>query len=180
MTIRRIAGIIKGLRAFSRNAGQDPCAFVSVKSLVDETLSLLAERIRNHQIELRISPPPEGLAIECRSVEISQILVNLLNNAFDAVAEESEKWIALSVTETKDHVEISVSDSGPGVPAELRDKIMQPFFTTKSPGKGTGLGLSISKGVADAHEGRLFLSPELKPTKFVLVLPKVQRVQNSA
>jgi len=65
-----------------------------------------------------------------------------------------------------------VSDSGAAIPPELREKIMEPFFTTKEVGKGTGLGLPIAKGIAEAHGGRLYLDGEAPATTFVIELPR--------
>ncbi len=69
-------------------------------------------------------------------------------------------------------MEISVMDSGKGIPKQFRDKVGQPFFTTKQVGHGTGLGLSISKGIVEAHGGHLNLDAECEHTRFVVTLPK--------
>jgi signal transduction histidine kinase len=114
------------------------------------------------------------LTIECRPTEISQILLNLLNNAFDAVFSLSEKWVELQVEELPDEIRIQVTDSGSGISKGIREKLMQPFFTTKEPGKGTGLGLSISNRIALKHHGKIYLDESCKNTRFVLVLPKRQ------
>ncbi|HEX4924120.1 MAG TPA: ATP-binding protein, partial [Bdellovibrionales bacterium] len=115
------------------------------------------------------------LVIACRPTQISQVLLNLLNNAHDAVAEQTEKWVKLDVRDLGDSVELSVTDSGAGIPPEIQEKIMQPFFTTKQIGEGTGLGLSISKGLVDSHHGQLRLDAKSKNTRFVVLLPKTQQ-----
>jgi len=99
--------------------------------------------------------------------------LNLLNNAFDAVSnfEQKEKWVRLTVERLPRGVEFSMTDSGPGIPRELRPKIMQPFFTTKPVGQGTGLGLSISRGIIEAHSGRFYLDETSERTRFVVWLP---------
>jgi len=95
-----------------------------------------------------------------------------LQNAFDAVVEQKDdRWVRLDVTQHDDSVEISVIDGGPGIPAELQPRIMEPFFTTKPVGKGTGLGLSLSKTIAEEHGGRLEFGEDHGRTRFSLVLP---------
>ena len=74
-----------------------------------------------------------------------------------------------------DVVLLSFQDSGPGIPVANRDKIFQPFFTTKEVGKGTGLGLSISKGIVEANGGRIYLDANASKTKFIVELRAVKR-----
>ena len=71
-------------------------------------------------------------------------------------------------------IEVKVSDTGYGIPADLREHVFEPFFTTKEIGKGTGLGLSVSKGIAEAHGGRLAYDPDAPQTRFVLTLRRAQ------
>ena len=101
----------------------------------------------------------------------------MLNNAVDAVQPLPVKWVELQVKNAGKEVEISVMDSGGGIPKEFRDKVGQPFFTTKVVGQRTGLGLSISKGIVEAHGGHLSLDWECAHTRFVVTLPKVAAVQ---
>jgi C4-dicarboxylate-specific signal transduction histidine kinase len=109
--------------------------------------------------------------VNCRPTQLSQVLLNLLSNAFDAVSALSEKWVRLTVTQEEQKLIIKVIDSGNGIPSDIAEKIMQPFFTTKVIGKGTGLGLSISRGIIESHEGALFYDPSEKNTTFVIELP---------
>jgi signal transduction histidine kinase len=101
-------------------------------------------------------------------------LLNLIGNSFDAVQELPEKWIKVNICDLGKEVEISVTDSGLGIPEAIREKITQPFFTTKEIGKGTGLGLSISRGIVESHNGRLFVDATCANTRIVVVLPKLQ------
>lgn len=169
-TIDRIAKIVRGLRTFSRSANKDPMQHTQLQSIVRETISLCGEKMRNHGIELRVDEGSE-IFISCRATEISQVLLNLLNNSFDAVENLEEKWIDLRVKKTDGAVSVRVTDSGKGIPPEVMDKLMQPFFTTKEVGKGTGLGLSIAKGIAEGHGGRLYVDATGANTCFVLELP---------
>lgn len=173
-TCLRITQIIRGLRAFSRDGSKDPIVRENLSSIVEDTVALCMESIRNKRIRLDIICP-EGVEIECQPVQISQVLLNLLSNAKDAIAHLEERWIRVEAVDFQDLVQISVTDSGRGVSEHLREKIMQPFFTTKKVGEGTGLGLSICKGIVEQHNGRIFLNFEDRNTQFVLILPKRQR-----
>ncbi|MGE0763133.1 MAG: sensor histidine kinase [Bdellovibrionales bacterium] len=176
-TVKRISKVIKGMRNFARDGAADAMEKTSLNKIIADTLSLCQERFKDNGVELTVEWGPD-VEIECRFVEISQILLNLCNNAFDAVQNLSERWISISVKENQGSVEISVIDSGDGIPEKIRDKIMQPFFTTKRVDKGTGLGLSLSKRIAEGHGGKLILDHRSAHTHFVLCLPKLQNTQN--
>lgn len=171
-TGHRIAKIVRSLRAFSRDGNQDPFEDTNVGDLVRETFVLCNSRFLNHGIELTLSDIDEKLMIRARAVEISQVLLNLMNNAFDACSKLEEKWVRVEVTGSGGAVEISVTDSGQGIPVEIREKITQPFFTTKEVGQGTGLGLSIATGIAQSHKGTLFIDPSFANTRIVLRIPR--------
>lgn len=176
ITTARIAKIISGLRFFARDGKSAPTQMTPVNSIVADTLSFCQERFANHGVSIELKNNLDySTEIDCRSVEISQVLLNLLNNAYDAIeSSTSKKWVGIEIHDRDQYVEINVIDSGPGIPKEIQEKIMQPFFTTKEIGKGTGLGLSISKGVIQSHNGKFFLDIEAKNTCFVILLPKNQ------
>lgn len=176
-TASRVTKITMGLRKFARETRDDPVTETGVREILEETLPFCMERLRQNSVELRTAPVEESLRIACRPTEISQVLLNLLNNAVDAVEALPEKWVELRVKNAGEDVEISVTDSGGGIPAKIRDKLGQPFFTTKVVGHGTGLGLSISKGIVEAHGGSLHLDSECKHTRFVVRLPKAVAAQ---
>ena len=106
-------------------------------------------------------------------------MLNLLNNASDAVEDCSVKAIGIDITCDSRNLYVSITDTGPGIPADIRDRIMQPFFTTKPIGKGTGLGLSISQNLIDSHYGKLDLTTKNGRTAFVITLP-IKRTQKLA
>jgi len=167
--VERISSIIKGLQLFSRNSSQDPIQTADLRSIIDDSLELCREHLRLSNIELRYTSPKNEVSAQCRPSQISQILVNLINNARDAVKNTTEpKWISIEVEASPEGPKIKVSDSGPGVPEELQSKIFQPFFTTKSPGDGTGLGLSISSTLATANEATLAMTPGIGSSAFCI------------
>ena len=171
----RIAKIVRGLRSFSRDGSQDPYSRTSVKSIIEDTLPLCQAKFNQSSVDLRIGDHNDFLTVDCRSTEISQVLLNLLNNAFDAILERQEKWVQIETADDGEFVIIRVIDSGVGIPQDVQKKMLQPFFTTKAVGKGTGLGLSISIGIIKAHKGTLEIDNNCKNTCFVLKLPKAEQ-----
>jgi len=172
-TVWRIAQIIKGLRLFSRNADNDPKVLASVKSIVEDSLVLCLEKFRlgNFEVELRLDP---DFPIYCRPTQISQVLINLLNNSYDACKDLEKPWVRIEqrVEDDVNWIQLIVTDSGGGIPELIRDQIMNPFFTTKEVGKGTGLGLSVSQGIVRDHGGELKIDASCPNTRFVIRLPR--------
>lgn len=143
-------------------------------------MAFCRERFKHHGIELSLESTTSEFAVECRPTQISQAILNLLNNAFDAVENLAEKWVRVSVKDMGVALTVAVTDSGKGIPKNIRNKILQPFFTTKEVGKGTGLGLSISRGIVAGHGGQLFIDASAPNTSFVIRLPKRQNPQLKA
>ncbi len=170
---KRIGAIIRGLRTFARDGTSDPLEERDLNDLIESALSLCRSRFEHHETTVKFTRSAP-VVVPCRAVQIEQVLINLLGNAFDAVQSANEKWIKVSLDESIENVQISVTDSGPGIDKEIEGKLMQPFFTTKPIGKGTGLGLSISKGIIDDHRGSLTIDKKSPHTKFVVCLPRIQ------
>lgn len=170
-TTMRIATIIKGLKSFARDSSSDPSIRIPVKTVLSDVLMLCKSRFQNHHIELTILPFPDDLEMVCRPVEISQVLLNLLSNSFDAVQGQPHPKVWIQVSRKESEIEFSVQDNGSGVSPELIGRIMDPFFTTKPVGQGTGLGLSIAKGIVESHKGTLALKQASNPTIFSFTLP---------
>jgi len=171
-TAERIGCIVKSLRHISRESDGDPVCPASLRDILEGVLELSRERFRMHSIELNCSPLDPNLRVPCREVQIAQVIMNLLQNAFDAVVEcPGRKWVAVDVCPGDDSVTVSVTDSGPGILPAIRARIMEPFFTTKPIGKGTGLGLSLSRSIAVSHGGQIALREKNGNTSFSLILP---------
>jgi signal transduction histidine kinase len=169
-TAHRIARIVQSLRDFSRDDSADPIVVSRLRDVIDNTLMFCEQRFRDHGVVLTIEPFADDLTAVCRPSEIAQILVNLLNNACDAVMQLEERWVKVSVQTVGAKVRVQVADSGAGIPPTIRARIFDPFFTTKEIGKGTGVGLSISARLAASNGGSLALDATASRTTFVVTL----------
>lgn len=169
-TVERASKIIDGLRRFGRASENEPMQSVSVAELVNDVIELSGSRMKRHGITVQ-ERVAAGLVAWCRPVQIGQVLVNLLNNACDALQPADTRWIEIDATRAGSHVVISVTNSGPPIPEEVRPRLMQPFFTTKALGEGTGLGLTIASRIAREHGGSLEYDASSPHTRFVLTIP---------
>jgi two-component system sensor histidine kinase HupT/HoxJ len=103
---------------------------------------------------------------------VQQVIMNLVQNALDAVEGTEDPHIQITLGQDGDHVFVQVSDNGPGIGPDIAGSIFDPFFTTKPVGKGTGLGLSISHKIAEEHGGQLQLCPSERGACFRLSLKR--------
>jgi len=172
-TTFRIAKIVRALRNFSRDAEHDPIVEVDPESVIDDALSLSEARMNYAGIKLS-KEIHSTTKILCRPTQLTQVLINLLNNSFDAVGETPDAWLKIETRQRGSFVDIWITDSGKGISPAIADKMMQPFFTTKELGKGTGLGLSISKGLMESMHGELRYSESSPNTQFLISIPAVQ------
>jgi PAS domain S-box-containing protein len=166
----RIVDILNGLRTFSRDSTNDALRPHSLEEILTDTLAFCKERLKSTGIHLEVEAIPKGLQILCRPSQISQVLLNLINNAHDAVEDKATRSIYIELVTKPGFAGLAVRDSGGEIPPEQRANLFQPFFTTKEVGKGTGLGLSISKGLIDTHGGEIFLDTAPGPTRFVFLV----------
>jgi C4-dicarboxylate-specific signal transduction histidine kinase len=170
--VQRVASIIQSLRSFVQREASSDVEPVRLRDVLDELRELGTVLVPRDTVALRIDPPSDDITVRARPSQIGQVLLNLLQNARDAVAGLPEKWIHVSTRDLGESVELRVEDSGPGIAPAVRERIMLPFFTTKAAGRATGLGLSISKAIVERHGGRLYLDDHARHTRFVVVLPK--------
>lgn len=170
-TSERISKTIRSLKALSRNGVNDPKTKVSLPLVINQCLDISLQKLKALDIQLIYEAPSEDVIVFGREVELSQVLINLMMNSIDAIRNLEEKWIKIEILKNSAFVDIKVSDSGKGIPPEIRDKIMNPFFTTKDVNQGTGLGLSISKNIISSHGGELSLLPNEAHTTFRIRLP---------
>lgn len=177
----RISEIVKNLLQFSRQEKQSH-SYASIYDIINKTLSLINTIIKKDRITLDIQLDEDLPNFKCRSQQIQQVLMNLLTNARDAVNEKyaesdnDKKVISLRCGEYADErgrwLRLTVQDYGNGIPAELRERIFEPFFSTKPKENGTGLGLSITYGIVSEHRGRIRFETECgEYAKFIVDFP---------
>lgn len=171
--VERITRIVRGLKYFARDASNDPDLEFSVQNMVQEVQSLCMMKIKEHGIQLDVTLPEEEILGFGREVQLSQVIVNILQNAIDSIKGLPQARIELKIESKNDRCYFSISDNGPGIPDSIKEKIFQPFFTTKPVGKGTGLGLSIAHGIIQQHQGELSLSQENNLTTFHFSIPQI-------
>ena len=170
-TIARITKVITGLRAYARDGSQDPMASATVRSIIDDTVAMTETRLQTKGVKLRLNVNIANEdSLNCRSVQIIQTLVALINNAVDAVSKQADPWVDLGAIVAGGTIKLSVTDAGHGIPPDVEAKIFEPFFTTKQVGEGTGLGLSISFGIIKDHGGKIYVDYSSANTRFVIEL----------
>ena len=146
--------LIRNLKSFARK-GRLTLGPTPLVAVVQSALQLVAHQARDAQVTIRIGSGVSGMAVNADPVRLEQVFVNLLTNALDAVSARPERWIVVDAVESGGAVEITVADSGPGIPSDRRDRIFEPMFTTKEPGAGLGLGLSIAYSIMRDMGGSL-------------------------
>jgi C4-dicarboxylate-specific signal transduction histidine kinase len=175
-TTGKIADIISGLRTFAREGSQEVSVEhlkeVPIRTLIDDTMALCRERFINRGVSLEFMLPSAPVTAECNPGQMSQVIMNILLNSLDALMKVANRWIHIEVQDRGKTVEISIADSGSGIPKAHHDKIFSPFFTTKEIGQGPGLGLSVSRSIVQNHGGTLTLDAKADYTRFVITLPK--------
>lgn len=179
----RASSIVKGMLEHSR-ASSGKKELTDINVLADEYLRLsyhgLRAKDKSFNAEIITDLDPNLPKINIVSQDVGRVLLNLINNAFQSCTERNsgartENYMACVTVSTKtqkDNIVIAIKDNGLGIPTEIRDKIFQPFFTTKDTGKGTGLGLSLSNEIIKAHGGEISLKTKVNEgTKFIITLP---------
>jgi PAS domain S-box-containing protein len=170
-SVDRISKIVSGLRKFSRSSENVPYEVRDLSHLIQESMVILATKAKHNLTQLDLDLRSHTLVL-CNEIEIEQVVINLTNNAIDAVKPLSNKWVQIKLFDQDSSVVLQVRDSGPGIAPEIEAKLFQPFFTTKPVGAGTGLGLSITKGILDQHKATISVNRNDSHTCFEVRFPK--------
>ncbi|WP_043532671.1 sensor histidine kinase [Litchfieldella xinjiangensis] len=167
----RMAAISAQLKQFSRKSG-DSLTAVSVPACFDYALRLYQARLSDAGVEVKRHWPAHDVWVRADLVRLEQVMVNLIGNALQAMADTPAPKLTLSISPQPKEVRIAVADNGPGIAPEHLKRVFEPFFTTKSSGSGLGLGLSISSRIVDDLGGRLEVDnlPE-RGARFTIILP---------
>ncbi len=161
---QQISRLSRQLLGF-KNDGALACTEENVQHLTKRALSMVDAKRGNVEVRVRHA---YGDTVKCAAPLMLQVLVNLLDNAIQAAGHGG--WLEITTRLDGDNVVFDISDSGSGVPAELRERIFEPFFTTKGPGQGNGLGLSTSRQIVEQHQGTLRVVEGVRST-FSVSLP---------
>lgn len=179
--VRRSTRLTQSLRNLSRKGafGQER---VQLEELLNDATTLCQPTLKTYQVELRI---PEALGKDlqtfCDRVEVSQVFVNLINNACHALEGQKDSWVSIQIVrQDASGYTIEVTDSGGGIPDQVADKMFEIFFTTKPVGKGTGLGLATSKRILKQNFGDLTYVRGRANTTFEIQLPSFEAAQKAA
>jgi C4-dicarboxylate-specific signal transduction histidine kinase len=168
----RAGEVIRQIRHFIRK-DQPERQPVRVSDMVHEVLLLIRADVRQADVEVRLELDPNADWVLVQDIQIEQVMLNLVLNAFEVMAEMASgirRLVIGSALKRPDMVEISISDSGPGLRDEVSQHLFKPFVTTKP--QGLGLGLSISSGIIDAHDSTLRVASEPgKGATFSFTLP---------
>jgi signal transduction histidine kinase len=155
--IRRLENIVQNFLEFSRFPELRFSA-ESVTAILDQTFELMAPRLRAHRIDLCRQDAPELPPIQADPEQLKQVLLNLLNNAIEAMGQDGQIRVSSSAKPDpngRSMVVVQIADRGPGIPDDVARRIFEPFFSTKE--NGTGLGLSVAARIIAGHDGRLVL-----------------------
>jgi two-component system, NtrC family, sensor kinase len=165
--LERIRELVVKLRTFSR-LDEGELKHVSVRECVESVLTIMGHRLKERvHVETHFGVPDE---LDCYASLLNQAIMNLVSNAIDAM--DGAGTLRISTGADGSQYCISVTDTGPGIPAELRERVLEPFFTTKGVGQGTGLGLSITYSIVRKHGGALeLLDAEGGGTRAVIRIP---------
>ena len=172
--IERVAKIVKSLRNLGRSKDDDLLLEVPLCEILNDVEDVSRPMIEADGIKFDVIKHVDcgTIKLEANQAQLSQVLLNCLNNSQQAVRDLEDKWIQLDINLDGKILVIQVVDAGQGIPDEILPKLFTPFFTTKPPGEGTGIGLSISKKIIQRHGGQFYVG-EGPNTNFTIELPAI-------
>ena len=165
----KVYSLVRNLLTFARTEEDRPPEPASLHTIVEATFSLIRTVMRHDNITLDVEIPESLPPVLCRQRQIQQVLTNLLTNARDTLnekypdAHENKRIRLLAETLKKEDgewIRLTVEDQGTGIPADTREHLFEPFYTTKAEGVGTGLGMSIVHGIVTDHGGTITVESE--------------------
>jgi PAS domain S-box-containing protein len=169
---QRTVKIVQNLLSFARRHKPEK-DYVDINHLIEQTLELQSYTLKTSNVALATKLEPGLPLIMADYNQLQQVILNIMTNALQAIAETKRKGrITVTTNKDKSHVRISITDNGSGIPAGYIDRVFDPFFTTKSAVNGSGLGLSVCHGIISEHGGSIHVESMLgKGSTFVIGLP---------
>lgn len=167
----RIEKIIRGMKSLAHHREDEAPQKHILKLVLNEAIDLVLYRLERKGIQFSFDCGSDEWKVLVRSHQLVQVVVNLLNNAIDAISHNTERWIKITTTLNGKQLIVEVSDSGKGIPDSVVAKMFNPFFSTKSVQYGTGLGLSISVSLIQKNMGNLEYLRDRMNTTFRITLP---------
>ncbi len=172
---RRTAEIVKGLRIFAR-ADRDTLVKANINECMEATLVVMKSSFKD-EVTLTVDLDPNLPELDCYPGKLNQVFVNIIGNAVHATRmdgrDKKDRQIDVKTWADENHLFVSVKDNGKGMDEETKERIFEPFYTTKGVGEGTGLGLSITLGILEEHKGNVYVNTEQnKGTEFLIEIPR--------
>ncbi len=177
----KIEAVVKNLLEFTRKQEIKYCS-LDIEELIENSLMLVSHRLEKLRISVTKTIDKNLKKVSGDKNQLEQVLLNLFINSIDSIEEkillqpESDRRLIITSSNSNKNIEVLIEDTGNGIPENQKDKIFDPFYTTKAPGKGTGLGLSIVYKIIDSHNGKISLQSIVgKGTTFILQFPIIKQ-----
>jgi signal transduction histidine kinase len=170
----RAGDVVWRLRGLLKKSPFEPRE-VDLGTTVSEVFDFMLVLAKARSVNLSCVPTPKPLHVRGDRIQLQQVILNLIWNAMDALSGKpaGQRRITGEITQTEDSAEVSISDSGPGIPADRLEQVFEPFFTTKN--QGMGMGLSIARTIVEAHGGRIWAKNRINGgAVFGVILPLVK------
>ena len=168
---RRCGDLVKNLLTFSRTTPMN-LQPTDLNHVIEQSLRLVQHQFDLGSVQVQTELAHELPLVRCDGAQIEQVLLALMMNALDAMAQGGNLWVTTEFDHEANHVRVVVRDDGSGIPPEILPRIFEPFLTTKESGRGVGLGLAISQRILERHNGTIAVKSELgRGTTFTVTLP---------
>ncbi|WP_141732525.1 sensor histidine kinase [Oligoflexus tunisiensis] len=172
--VKRIDRIVKSVRTMSQNPeATHTQELLQIRSVLDEALELFRCQIQSRPARLTIADISPQYYIKGNPTQILQVFLILLNNSLDAIEGMATEWIQVDAAIQHHTLQITITDSGRGIPAHPHERSFVPFYSTKTASKGLGMGLSLARRHMESHHGKIWIDPQSPNTRFILQFTQV-------
>lgn len=168
---RRINTLVTSVKGYTHMDQAPEKISTDIHVGIRNTLTMLSHKLKKNTISLIENFDPRLPQAHIFVSEMNQVWTNIIDNAIDAMEGRPNSTLEIKTEKSREFINVSIIDNGPGIPQEIQDKIFDPFFTTKSIGKGTGLGLEVVRQIINQHNGKVYVTSEAGRTEFVVCFP---------